>query len=95
MGPTKFAIEVFLDEIAVKRGIDPVALRLELLKNEPRARAVVEEVARMAEWGTQARSGRALGFAYSITRAADCGGRGGVGRARDAAHTRAQFLAAR
>ncbi len=64
VGPTKFAIEAFLDEIAVKRGIDPVALRLELLKNFPRGRAVVEEVARMADWGKQRAAGRALGFAY-------------------------------
>ena len=59
----KFASEVFLDEVAVKRGISPVALRLELLKNEPRARAVVEEVARMADWNRK-RDGRGLGFAY-------------------------------
>jgi isoquinoline 1-oxidoreductase beta subunit len=63
VGPNKFASEVFLDEIAVKRGISPVALRIELLKNEPRARAVVEEVARMAEWDRK-REGRGLGFAY-------------------------------
>jgi isoquinoline 1-oxidoreductase beta subunit len=63
VGPNKFASEVFLDEVASKRGIDPVALRLELLKHEPRARAVVEEVARMADWGRK-REGRGLGFAY-------------------------------
>jgi isoquinoline 1-oxidoreductase beta subunit len=63
VGPNKFASEVFLDEVAVKRGIDPVALRLELLKKEPRGRAVCEEVARMADWGRK-RDGRGLGFAY-------------------------------
>jgi len=63
VGPNKFASEVFLDEVAVKRGIDPIALRLELLKKEPRARAVCEEVARMADWGRK-REGRGLGFAY-------------------------------
>ena len=41
----KFVTEAFLDEIAAKRGIDPVALRLELLKNTPRGRKVVERVA--------------------------------------------------
>jgi len=65
VGPTKYAIEAFLDEIATKRGIDPIALRLDLLKNQPRARAVVEEVARMAEWSKpRPVVGRALGFAY-------------------------------
>lgn len=63
VGPTKFAIEAFLDEVAEKRGVDPVALRLELLKNSPRGKAVVEEVAKMADWGRK-REGRALGFAY-------------------------------
>jgi isoquinoline 1-oxidoreductase beta subunit len=59
----KFATETFIDEIAVKRGIDPVAFRLELLKNTPRARKVVETVARMADWGRK-RDGRSLGFAF-------------------------------
>jgi len=59
----KFATETFIDEIAVKRGIDPVAFRLELLKNTPRARKVVETVARMADWGRK-RDGRGLGFAF-------------------------------
>jgi isoquinoline 1-oxidoreductase beta subunit len=63
VGPNKFASEVFLDEVAVKRGIDPVALRVELLKNAPRARDVVEAVAKMADWGRK-RDGRGLGFAY-------------------------------
>jgi isoquinoline 1-oxidoreductase beta subunit len=63
VGPNKFASEVFLDEIAAKRGIDPVALRLELLKNTPRGRDVVEAVAKMADWGKK-REGRGLGFSY-------------------------------
>jgi isoquinoline 1-oxidoreductase beta subunit len=63
VGPTKFAIEAFLDEYAVRRGIDPVKLRLDLLKNSPRARAVVERVAQMADWGRK-REGRGMGFAY-------------------------------
>src|SRR5262245_11245120 len=59
----KFATETFIDEIAVKRGIDPVAFRLELLRNTPRGRKVVETVARMAEWSRK-RDGRGLGFAF-------------------------------
>ena len=60
----KFVAEAFLDEIALKRGIDPVLLRLELLKNTPRGRAVVERVAAMANWGKKPADGRALGFAF-------------------------------
>ena len=59
----KFAIETFIDEIAVKRGIDPLAFRLDLLKNNPRAFKMVERVAQMAEWSRK-RDGRALGLAY-------------------------------
>jgi isoquinoline 1-oxidoreductase beta subunit len=58
----KFAVETFIDEIAVKRGADPVAYRLELIK-DPRARNVVETVARMAEWGRK-RDGHGMGFAF-------------------------------
>ena len=60
----KFVTEAFLDEIAQKRAIDPVALRLELLKNTPRGRAVVERVAAMANWGAKPADGRARGFAF-------------------------------
>jgi isoquinoline 1-oxidoreductase beta subunit len=59
----KYATEAFVDEIAVKRGLDPVVFRLQLLKNEPRGRAVVERAAQMAQWGRK-RDGRGLGFAY-------------------------------
>jgi isoquinoline 1-oxidoreductase beta subunit len=59
----RFATEGLIDEIARKRGVDPVAYRLDLLKNTPRGRKVVERVAQMAEWGRK-RDGRALGFAY-------------------------------
>ncbi len=59
----KFATEIFIDEIAHNRGIDPLAWRLELLKNAPRARKTVETVAAMAQWERK-RADRGLGLAY-------------------------------
>ena len=59
----KFATEAFMDEVALKRGIDPLDFRLGLLKGTPRAYKAVERVAQMADWGRK-RDGRALGLAY-------------------------------
>jgi len=59
------AIESFLDEIAATSGADPIEFRLRYLK-DPRARAVIEAVAKAANWkageqgdGTR---GRGIGF---------------------------------
>jgi CO/xanthine dehydrogenase Mo-binding subunit len=61
-----FAIESFMDELALAAGADPVEFRLRHLK-DPRARAVIETVAAKAGWrkgekgdGTR---GRGVGFA--------------------------------
>jgi len=63
-GPNKFATEAFLDEIAVKHGIDPVELRLQLLRNTPRGQAVVREVIAMSDF-RRPRPGRGMGFAFT------------------------------
>src|SRR5262249_11305744 len=63
-GYTKFAVETVIDELAALKGQDPVAFRLDLLKSEPRAAAIVQAVAEMAEWSRK-RDGRGLGIAYS------------------------------
>src|SRR4029077_8327492 len=59
----KFVAESFLDEVALKRGADPLAFRLELLQNTPRGQAVLRRVAEMADW-TRKRDGTALGLAF-------------------------------
>jgi isoquinoline 1-oxidoreductase subunit beta len=66
VGQNSFATEVFIDELAVKQGVDPVEFRIRLLGKTPlgqRARHVIEEVARMADWKRK-RPGRGLGVAY-------------------------------
>jgi isoquinoline 1-oxidoreductase subunit beta len=59
-GPNKFATEAFLDEIAVQHGLDPVELRLQLLRNTPRGQAIVREVVAMSGY----RRGGGLGFSF-------------------------------
>jgi CO/xanthine dehydrogenase Mo-binding subunit len=60
-----FAAESMLDEIAAELGIDPLELRLRHLP-DPRGRAVLEEVARMAQWqGREKREGEGLGLGYA------------------------------
>lgn len=71
VGYTRFGIECVIDEIAAARGTDPLQLRLELLRDQPRARNVVETVARLADWNRR-RDGRALGIAYSDASGSHC-----------------------
>jgi isoquinoline 1-oxidoreductase beta subunit len=63
-GHNKFAQESFLDEIAAARNMDPLALRLELTRDEPRAMQVLKTVAEMSDWKRK-RPGRALGLAFA------------------------------
>jgi len=58
-----FAIESFMDELARKRGIDPAEFRRGLVKSNPRAVAIIDKVAAMADWGRK-RADSALGFTY-------------------------------
>jgi isoquinoline 1-oxidoreductase beta subunit len=60
-----FAAESFLDEIAKDRGLDPIALRLELSQGQPRMQALLRAVAVMSKW-KQPRDGRALGVGTMV-----------------------------
>ena len=61
---TRFANESFIDEIAQELGADPLEFRLDLTRDNPAGRSVLEEVAQMAEW-PRPREGTSLGVALS------------------------------
>jgi len=64
-GYHKFAIESLIDELAAVQKVDPVQFRLDLLKHEPRAQAVIRAVAEKSGWGKPMPDGHALGLAYA------------------------------
>ena len=61
---TRFANESFIDEIARTLGADALEFRLDLTRDNPAGRSVLEEVAQMAEW-SRPREGTSLGVALS------------------------------
>jgi CO/xanthine dehydrogenase Mo-binding subunit len=64
-----FAIESFMDELALAAGADPVAFRLAHL-SDPRARRVVEEAAAMSGWAARDadEGGDGTGFGIAFAR---------------------------
>jgi isoquinoline 1-oxidoreductase subunit beta len=65
-----FALESFIDELAVKAKINPLEFRLQNLGDTPNAkrlRAVLEEVKIKSDWNTPAKAGTARGVACSLS----------------------------
>ena len=62
-GPNAFVIESFIDELARAAGKDPLEFRLQSLKNNMRARRVLETVAEKSGWGKAISKGEARGIA--------------------------------
>ncbi|WP_175811084.1 molybdopterin cofactor-binding domain-containing protein, partial [Burkholderia anthina] len=60
VGPTRsaFVVESFIDELAVRAKADPVAYRRSLLEPTPRARNVLDIVARESGWGQSLPAGQ-------------------------------------
>lgn len=62
-----FAVEGMMDELAMLAGLDPVAYRLSIMQ-DPRARAVIERTAAMANWSARGKGGEGKGLGIAFAR---------------------------
>ena len=60
-----FAIESFIDQMAVDANMDPIAFRFERMGATPKARKCFEQVAQMCDWKAARPAGRAIGLSIS------------------------------
>jgi CO/xanthine dehydrogenase Mo-binding subunit len=65
--PNVFALECFVDELAEKAGVDPVAWRLAHL-SDPRARRLIENVAERCGWASRGPGGEGTGLGLAWAR---------------------------
>ncbi|MEL6986234.1 MAG: molybdopterin cofactor-binding domain-containing protein [Bacteroidota bacterium] len=70
-----FAIESFIDEIALKYNLDPIAMRLKYLSDDKQGKriaAVIKKCAENAGYSNTVSNGRAMGFAASVDAGSPC-----------------------
>jgi CO/xanthine dehydrogenase Mo-binding subunit len=65
--PNVFALECFVDELAERAGVDPLAWRLAYL-SDPRARRLLEDVAERCNWASRGPGGDGHGFGIAWAR---------------------------
>jgi CO/xanthine dehydrogenase Mo-binding subunit len=61
-----FAVESFIDELAADAKVDPLAYRIALLANKPRAKTVLHIAAERSGWGKPLPAGQGRGIALCI-----------------------------
>jgi nicotinate dehydrogenase subunit B len=67
--PNGFAIESFMDELALAHGIDPIDFRRRHLQHNPRALAVLEKVVEQCSWWNDtAGRGEGIGHGFAVAR---------------------------
>src|SRR3546814_7871977 len=60
-GYTAFAMECFIDELAARRGLEPLSFRMAMLGSDPRLAECLQRAASLAEWnGGADQSGQGL-----------------------------------
>lgn len=64
-GPTIFALESFVDELAHAAKVDPYQYRRRLLAKDKRALAVLDRAAELGEWRKAPTKGRGRGIAFA------------------------------
>jgi isoquinoline 1-oxidoreductase beta subunit len=60
-----FAIESFIDQLAVDANMDPIAFRIERMGATPKARKCFETVAQLCDWKAPRPAGRAIGVSLT------------------------------
>jgi len=65
-GPNVFALESFIDELAITAHQDPLAYRRKLLAHDARALAVLERAATLSNWNKRPHAGHGQGIAVAF-----------------------------